>query len=295
VIDRGSSRVLQYGVRDAAGRGPVRPLDSGVPPTSLTRRTALALLEDSLTMYVANQCCTYPTAQMIDEAGLAPVVRPYDRLVQSHDGRVWAVRTGPRGSARQVDVFSLDRGYVGWANVRRANPVALLSDGAHVRLLERRSQPSVQRSRDLRIRRYRTSEQPKNVRYGDGEREGVGVHWKGKDNAGSQRPTDAARQDTQRKTFRPHRSEAHRHVEDQSSPHRPIALILVALVDQPGSTRLASACDSTGSSSSCGTCCYGDFEEIQSCCVDNGCTAQCELVTSFCCPGGYQLSGCYAS
>jgi hypothetical protein len=31
------------------------------------------------------------------------------------------------------------------------------------------------------------------------------------------------------------------------------------------------------------------------CCLENGCTGVCELQTSFCCPGGYQLTGCYAS
>lgn len=47
-----------------------------------------------------------------------------------------------------------------------------------------------------------------------------------------------------------------------------------------------------GGSSQCGTCCYGD---LRACCLENGCTGVCELQTSFCCPGGYQLTGCYAT
>jgi hypothetical protein len=45
--------------------------------------------------------------------------------------------------------------------------------------------------------------------------------------------------------------------------------------------------------SSCGVCCYGqEQEELESCCVANGCTQQCYLITSGCCPGGYQLDHC---
>ena len=57
----------------------------------------------------------------------------------------------------------------------------------------------------------------------------------------------------------------------------------------------ASAGSLCSSGASCGTCCYGDYDSIVSCCKDNGCTAQCELITSFCCPGVYQIEGCNAT
>jgi hypothetical protein len=47
-----------------------------------------------------------------------------------------------------------------------------------------------------------------------------------------------------------------------------------------------------GVANSCGTCCYGTPAQMEGCCLDNGCTRECHLQTSFCCPGGYQLYYC---
>lgn len=41
---------------------------------------------------------------------------------------------------------------------------------------------------------------------------------------------------------------------------------------------------------SCGICCYGTYEEIESCCVSNGCVNYCGLSSSGCCIGGYQIN-----
>lgn len=42
--------------------------------------------------------------------------------------------------------------------------------------------------------------------------------------------------------------------------------------------------------SSCGICCYGGYQEIENCCISNGCVNYCGLSTSGCCLDGYQIN-----
>ncbi len=113
---------------------PPRTLDAAGASVRLSRTVALQVLGDSQVVYVAGKPCSVSTSQLIDEAGLARQVQPYSRLLMSFDQQVWAVRTGGTRVDRIVDIFSVSKGYIGWAKIGRANPVAFLADGGLVSL-----------------------------------------------------------------------------------------------------------------------------------------------------------------
>lgn len=70
-----------------------------------------------------------------------------------------------------------------------------------------------------------------------------------------------------------------------------VVLAFTAVVSARPKPALAAMCASTGTqASSCATCCYGDGAE--ECCANAGCHQYCDLSTSFCCPGGYQVNIC---
>lgn len=70
-----------------------------------------------------------------------------------------------------------------------------------------------------------------------------------------------------------------------------LAVALVCAASAPSNAMVIEGMCNAGTM--CGTCCYGsDYGSIASCCKDNGCTSYCELETSFCCPGGYQITNC---
>lgn len=74
-----------------------------------------------------------------------------------------------------------------------------------------------------------------------------------------------------------------------------LAIVVTSALFARPATAGAAMCGEQAQRGSCGTCCYGGYSELERCCIDNGCTAVCELNTSFCCPGGYQLNGCGAT
>ena len=65
--------------------------------------------------------------------GVAAVVPAYSSLAVDRIMQVWARRTAPIGASTSVDLFGA-KGYLGTANIGRANPVAFLADGAMVSL-----------------------------------------------------------------------------------------------------------------------------------------------------------------
>jgi hypothetical protein len=66
---------------------------------------------------------------------MAATIPAYDRIML-WQGRVWALRLTPLGTAREVDFFDLSRGFIGSAQLGRGMPVALLP-GQRLVVLER--------------------------------------------------------------------------------------------------------------------------------------------------------------
>jgi hypothetical protein len=57
----------------------------------------------------------------------------------------------------------------------------------------------------------------------------------------------------------------------------------------PAQAAGVASCAAGVAAAECGTCCY---EPLGECCQANGCVEECYLITSWCCPGGYQLDHC---
>ncbi|MEO7362827.1 MAG: hypothetical protein ABI120_21020 [Gemmatimonadaceae bacterium] len=87
-------------------------------------------------MYIGanSRRCAIATDAIAKEAGLANVVRTYQRIVVDANGTIWALRETAKKKAHLVDIYKMPGGYQGTATIGGVNPVAFMSDGSVVSL-----------------------------------------------------------------------------------------------------------------------------------------------------------------
>lgn len=117
--------------------------EEGAPPVRVTRQISTVratptmvrkLMGDSMRIVTPAHACTIPIEQLIVQAGIAPTVPAYSRLVMDRTARVWAMRTSAPNEPTLADIYTAALGYIGTVRLNQSRPVAFLASGALVSL-----------------------------------------------------------------------------------------------------------------------------------------------------------------
>lgn len=102
----------------------------------LTLAAAREILGDSQEVYIGSNSrrCAIPTEAIAKEAGLASVMRTYERIIVDANGAIWALRATAKNKPHMIDIYKMPGGYQSTATIGGVNPVAFLSDGSVVSL-----------------------------------------------------------------------------------------------------------------------------------------------------------------